>query len=85
MHIINDHRINTLGVETHRQYSVYTQTIAQHFILGQEYIQEVKNQSGVVGYYCSLCGCQFDSKLIILHSRGRRHKDQYQVGHDVES
>jgi len=32
-----------------------------------------------VTYYCSLCGCQFDSKLIVTHAKGQGHRQQYEV------
>jgi len=50
------------------------------FIAGEEYIDEWKNpRTGVVTYYCSLCGCQFDSKLIVTHAKGQGHRQQYRV------
>jgi len=47
---------------------------------GEEYIEQWKNPvTGTVTYYCTLCGCQFDSKLIVPHSKGLGHKLQYKV------
>lgn len=46
--------------------------------VGEEFIDEWKNpRSGAVTYYCSLCGCQFDSKLIVTHAKGQGHRQQY--------
>jgi len=47
---------------------------------GEEFIDEWKNpRSGAVTYYCSLCGCQFDNKLIVTHAKGQGHQQQYRV------
>ena len=49
-------------------------------IEGEEYIDEWRNpRTGAVTYYCSLCGCQFDSKLIVTHAKGQGHQQQYKV------
>jgi len=49
-------------------------------IEGEEFIDEWKNpRSGAVTYYCSLCGCQFDNKLIVTHAKGQGHRQQYMV------
>ena len=49
-------------------------------IQGEEYIDEWKNpRTGAVMYYCSLCACQFDNKLIISHAKGQGHRQQYLV------
>jgi zinc finger RNA-binding protein len=46
--------------------------------IGEEFVEEWKNpQTGEIMFYCSLCGCQFDNKLIVLHSKGAGHKHQY--------
>jgi hypothetical protein len=51
---------------------------------GEEYIDEWKNpQTGAVTFYCSLCGCQFDNKLIVPHTKDYMHKKQYQVNSDL--
>jgi len=48
--------------------------------VGEEYIEEWKNpRTGAISYYCILCGCQFDAKLISVHAKGRGHKQQYQA------
>jgi hypothetical protein len=53
-------------------------------VTGEEYIDEWKNpQTGAVTFYCSLCGCQFDNKLIVPHAKDFKHKKQYQVTSDV--
>jgi len=54
------------------------------YVEGEEYIDEWKNpRSGAVTYYCSLCGCQFDSKLIVTHAKGQGHRQQYKVCHCI--
>jgi zinc finger RNA-binding protein len=54
--------------------------------VGEEYIDEWKNpRTGAVSYYCILCGCQFDSKLIVTHAKGRGHKQQYQTYKERET
>ena len=58
---------------------IFCENICQ-YILGEEFIDEWKHpETGAVTYYCSLCGCQFDNKLIVLHSKGEGHKQQYLV------
>jgi len=48
---------------------------------GQEYIEEAKNESGVVvGFHCKLCECKFtDPNAKQMHMKGRRHRLQYKV------
>jgi len=48
---------------------------------GQEYIEEAKNESGVVvGFHCKLCECKFtDPNAKQVHMKGRRHRFQYKV------
>jgi len=48
---------------------------------GQEYIEEAKNESGVVvGFHCKLCECKFtDPNAKQMHMKGRRHRFQYKV------
>jgi len=54
--------------------------------VGEEYIDEWKNpKTGAVTFYCSLCGCQFDNKLIVMHSKGLGHKIQYQAFKEHET
>lgn len=47
--------------------------------VGQEYIDEVKNEGGkVVSFNCKLCECKFnDPNAKEMHMKGRRHRLQY--------
>ena len=49
--------------------------------VGQEYIEEVKNEWGkVVSFNCKLCECKFnDPNAKEMHMKGRRHRLQYKV------
>jgi len=49
--------------------------------VGQEYIDEARNESGVVvSFYCKLCECKFtDPNAKQMHMKGRRHRLQYKV------
>lgn len=51
------------------------------FFLGLEFIEEVKNDRGViVSYNCQLCVCSFtDPNAKRVHLKGRRHRLQYKV------
>ena len=50
-------------------------------IAGQEYIEEMKNETGkVVSFNCKLCECKFnDPNAKEMHMKGRRHRLQYKV------
>jgi len=52
-----------------------------HMRAGQEYIEEARNESGVVvGFHCKLCECKFtDPNAKQMHMKGRRHRFQYKV------
>jgi zinc finger RNA-binding protein len=41
----------------------------------EEYVEQVKNYYGAMSYYCNLCGCQFDAKLMLIHSTGQAHQN----------
>jgi len=47
--------------------------------VGQEYIEEMKNESGkVVSFNCKLCDCKFnDPNAKEMHMKGRKHRLQY--------
>lgn len=51
------------------------------FFSGLEYIEEVRNERGViVSYNCQLCECSFtDPNAKRVHLKGRRHRLQYKV------
>ena len=51
------------------------------YILGEEYIEEVKSEAGkVVGFECKLCDCKFNDQIAReAHLTGRRHKLSYKV------
>ena len=50
-------------------------------LVGQEYIEEVKNELGkTVSFNCKLCECKFnDPNAKEMHMKGRRHRLQYKV------
>lgn len=47
--------------------------------VGQDYIEEIKNEEGkVISFNCKLCECRFnDPNAKEMHMKGRRHRLQY--------
>lgn len=61
-------------------FSIFRPLLISTF-LGQEYIEEVKNEAGkTVSFNCKLCECKFnDPNAKEMHMKGRRHRLQYKV------